>query len=190
MGAAGVAASRRRGSSPKGLGGGAGYACKIAPPIFLSARRKENGLCTVQKKRRFRRVAPRSACSSAAGGGKLADPLPFVRDGNDRPPPCGATGRKTGTVSASVPTRYALPWVVERAGLSTARGARAWAVPASAGRGVASPAADGAAGPNCLCVCSRASALLRRPPEACPFIAAPFRLQLPFSGKWTAPGPP
>ncbi len=64
----------------------------LHPPFSFRSCRKENGPCTVQKKRRSGGLGGRFAPPASAGGGWLAGPLPSVRDGNVPLFPSGGAG--------------------------------------------------------------------------------------------------
>ena len=72
------------------------------PPFSFRSCRKENGPCTVQKKRTLRRVGPHICVPPAAGGGRLA--LPCGSQGRKRPALGETFGPgKSGIPSASLP---------------------------------------------------------------------------------------
>jgi len=86
---------------------------RLHPPFSFRLRRKENGRCTVQKKRRFGGSVVASLLPPAAGGGWLAGSILSVRDGNALLLTLGSAGCKTGIDCTSIPARYALLWEVE-----------------------------------------------------------------------------
>ena len=74
----------------------------MRPPFSFRSCRKENGPCTVQKKRTLRRVGPHICVPPAAGGGRLA--LPCRSQGRKRPALGETFGPgKLGIPSASLP---------------------------------------------------------------------------------------
>jgi len=93
---------------------------RLHPPFSFRQRRKENGPCTVQKKRRCGGSGHVHMALHAAGEGWLAGPLSKVRDGNAGALSHGSWGCKSGIAPASLSAILAAPAAVVGDSTSTA----------------------------------------------------------------------